>query len=102
MPLNNQDISWLARLARIEINDKENVAAQQQINDFFTLVEKLQAVDTTGVEPLSHPLAVRQALHQPLRQDTVTAKLTDKTRNDYQICAPAVADGFYLVPRVVE
>lgn len=102
MPLNNQDITWLARLARIEISAEENASAQQQINDFFTLVEQIQAVDTNGVEPLSHPLAIRQVLTQRLRPDAVNETITSEQRTAYQACAPAVADGFYLVPRVVE
>ena len=59
------------------------------------MINELQAVDTTGVEPMSHA----QDVVLPLREDKVTE--TDR-HADYQRVAPAVEDGLYLVPRVVE
>lgn len=102
MTLKSKDIDWLARLARIELSPQENAAALEQINQFFFLVEKMRAVDTSGVTPLSHPLTVRGPLAQRLRVDQVTEKTDLATRQDYQKCAIETEDGFYLVPRVVE
>ena len=101
MTLETHHITWLARLSRIAISAEENAAALTQINHFFKLVEQIQTVDTHGIEPLSHPLALNQSLAQPLRED-VSTLIHAKDRDNYQTCAPSTADGFYLVPRVIE
>ncbi len=101
MTLETHHITWLARLSRIAISAEENAAALTQINQFFALVEKIQTVDTHGVEPLSHPFALHQPLAQPLREDVNTFTSAEE-RDNYQACAPSTADGFYLVPRVIE
>jgi aspartyl-tRNA(Asn)/glutamyl-tRNA(Gln) amidotransferase subunit C len=67
----------------------------RDLNRVFGLIESLQAVDVTGVEPMTHALDL--ALR--LRADDVTE--VDR-RDDYQQCAPAVDGGLYLVPRVIE
>ena len=66
-----------------------------QLNDVFGVIEKLQSVDTTGVEPMTHA----RDLVLRLREDVVTE--SDR-RDDYQASAPAVQDGLYLVPQVIE
>lgn len=102
MSLDLKQIDWLAHLARIELSTTEKAAALDQINDFFTLVEKIQAIDTHAVMPLAHPLAVTGPLVQRLRQDEVTESDQVSYRDMYQQCAPETAEGFYLVPKVIE
>lgn len=102
MSLDLKQIDWLAHLARIELSATEKAAALGQINAFFNLVEKIQAVDTDTVMPLAHPLAVTGALAQRLRQDEVTESNQVSSRGTYQQCAPDTAEGFYLVPKVIE
>ena len=64
------------------------------------LVEQMRAIDTSGVEPLSHPIAaIEPALALRLREDAVTES---NRRDDYQQPAPATQDGLYLVPKVIE
>lgn len=99
MSLELSDVTRLASLARIEISDAEAAQTLQQLNQFFALVEQIQAVDTTGVVPLSHPIATIEELAQPLRADAVTEA---NHREAYQVPAPAVEDGLYLVPKVIE
>lgn len=99
MSLELSDVKRLANLARLEISETEANQVQQQLNQFFALVEQIQAVDTKGIEPLSHPIATITELAQPLREDTVTEP---NRREACQAAAPAVEDGLYLVPRVVE
>ncbi|MCS6766438.1 MAG: Asp-tRNA(Asn)/Glu-tRNA(Gln) amidotransferase subunit GatC [Candidatus Protistobacter heckmanni] len=99
MALNLEDIHKLAHLSRMHIDDAQAETVRGQLNGFFQLVEQMQAVDTDGVEPLSHPIATIQALTQPLRADRATEP---DRRQDYQQCAPATADGLYLVPKVIE
>lgn len=99
MSLELSDVNRLASLARIEISAAEAAQVQQQLNQFFALVEQIQAVDTQGIEPLAHPIATIAELAQPLRDDMVTEP---NRREACQAVAPAVEDGLYLVPRVVE
>ncbi|MGO4332819.1 Asp-tRNA(Asn)/Glu-tRNA(Gln) amidotransferase subunit GatC [Cupriavidus sp. 2TAF22] len=99
MALDLSDVKRIAHLARIEINDDEAGHTLVQLNQFFSLVEQMQAVDTTGVEPLAHPLSTVREMSQRLRDDAVTE--TDR-RDDYQRPAPATEGGLYLVPKVIE
>ena len=62
MALNAQDIARIANLARLELSSTESERMLGQLNDFFGIVEKMQAVDTSGVSPLSHPVAAIQDL----------------------------------------
>lgn len=95
MALSAQDVQRIATLARIELSDAELPQLLDELNAVFTLIGKLQAVDTSGVEPMAHA----QASQLRLRPDVVTE--LDR-RDDYQQVAPAVEAGLYLVPRVIE
>jgi aspartyl-tRNA(Asn)/glutamyl-tRNA(Gln) amidotransferase subunit C len=95
MALSHQDILHIARLARIRVSEDEAEAARGQLNNIFGLIEQMQAVDTAGVEPMSHALDVAQRL----REDKVTES---DLRDKFQAVAPAVENGLYLVPRVIE
>ena len=70
-----------------------------QMNNFFGIVEKMQAVDTTGITPLSHPVAAIQDIALRLRDDVVSEP---NNREANQKSAPAVEKGYFLVPRVIE
>ena len=70
-----------------------------QLNDFFTIVEKMRAVDTTGLEPMAHPMAVLQDVVLRLRDDVVSEP---DQREANQRSAPAVERGLFLVPKVIE
>jgi len=95
MSLSVADVRRIARLARLALSDEEAVAAQAKLGSVFGLIEQLQAVDTEGVEPMTHP----QPMTLRLRADEVTE--SDR-RADFQAVAPAVEQGLYLVPRVIE
>jgi aspartyl-tRNA(Asn)/glutamyl-tRNA(Gln) amidotransferase subunit C len=95
MSLSHDQIRRIARLARIAIGDQESVEVLDRLNQVLGLIDQLQAVDTAGIEPMSHALD----LIQPLRPDAVTE--TDQ-RDRYQQGAPAVEGGLYLVPKVIE
>lgn len=82
------------------MTDEHAETALAELNGIFALAEQMQAVDTTGVEPLSQPLAaIMDSLPLRLREDAVTEA---NLRADYQQCAPASQDGLYLVPKVIE
>ena len=99
MALTPQDVSRIAHLARLELDAAEQAAMLTQLNEFFRVVEQMSAVDTGGIEPLYTPLSAVQAVSLRLREDVVTE--TD-ARTLNQRSAPAVEDGLFLVPKVIE
>lgn len=99
MALTAQDIARIAHLARLELNPEESERMQSQINGFFDIVEKMRAVDTAGVEPLSHPVAAVEDVRLRLREDAATEG-NDREAN--MRSAPAAEKGLFLVPKVIE
>ena len=95
MSLNIADVKRIAHLARIEVSDLEAESYLAKLSGILGLIEQMQAVDTTGITPMSHS----QDLTQRLREDIVTE--TDQ-RELFQSVAPAVENGLYLVPKVIE
>ena len=95
MSLTPDDIRRLARLARIAVEPEESHTVLERLNRMLGLVDQMRRVDTQGIEPMAHALDVSQRL----RPDEVTE--TDG-RAAYQSVAPAVEDGLYLVPKVIE
>ncbi len=99
MSLSDDQVRRLARLARIGIRPEESAAAIDRLNRVLGLIDQLKAVDTAGIEPMAHPLDAQLPQGQRLRPDEVTDK---DQRELYQAVAPAVQDGLYLVPKVLE
>jgi aspartyl-tRNA(Asn)/glutamyl-tRNA(Gln) amidotransferase subunit C len=100
MSLSLSDVKHIADLAQLELSDAQADKTLAQLNGIFELVNQMSAIDTTGIEPLSHPIAALMPdLALRLREDQVTEP---DRRNDYQKPAPATQDGLYLVPRVIE
>ncbi|HVK95255.1 MAG TPA: Asp-tRNA(Asn)/Glu-tRNA(Gln) amidotransferase subunit GatC [Noviherbaspirillum sp.] len=100
MSLDLSDVKRLARLAQLDLNEEQASHTLDKLNGIFALVEQMRAVDTSGVEPLNHPIAAYQddvALR--LREDQVTEP---NRRDEYQQVAPLTQDGLYLVPKVIE
>jgi aspartyl-tRNA(Asn)/glutamyl-tRNA(Gln) amidotransferase subunit C len=95
MSLSDDQIRRLARLARIALQPGETGEVGKRLNRILSLVDEMQAVDTAGIEPMSHALD----LVQRLRADEVTE--TDRRELDQSV-APAVEEGLYLVPKVIE
>ena len=95
MALENSDIEKLATLARININDEMKTEVAGKISDILTMIDDMQAVDTSGIEPMANSLDATQRL----REDIVTE--SDK-REQLQAVAPATEDGLYLVPKVID
>lgn len=100
MSLVLSDVKRLAVLAQLELTEEQAAQTLTKLNGIFALVEQMKAVDTTGVAPLSQPIAAYNPdLALRLRDDAVTEP---NRRNDYQKPAPATQDGLYLVPKVIE
>jgi aspartyl-tRNA(Asn)/glutamyl-tRNA(Gln) amidotransferase subunit C len=95
MTFSLDDVIRIAHLARIDVDAETARDVRGKLDAIFGLIDALQAVDTTGVAPMAHA----QDVTLPLRDDVVT----DVDRHAvYQAAAPAVADGLYLVPKVIE
>ena len=99
MALTPPDVARIAHLARLELAPAEAASMLTQLNGFFAIVEQMSVVDTQGIEPLYTPLSAVGEVALRLRDDVV-----DDTpdRQAHQASAPAVRDGLYLVPRVLE
>ena len=95
MSLSEDDVAKIAQLARLAIEPREPESLVREVSKLLDLVVQMDAVDTTGVSQMAHPLEMSQ---RP-REDVVT----DEDRRDlYQAGAPAVENGLFLVPKVIE
>ncbi len=97
--IGTEEIRRLALLARIDLTPAEADRTRAQLNNIFSLVVQLQAVDTAGVEPLCHPIAMIEEMTLRLRPDVITE--TDQ-RVANMANAPAQGNGLFLVPKVLE
>jgi aspartyl-tRNA(Asn)/glutamyl-tRNA(Gln) amidotransferase subunit C len=95
MPLLDQDLQRIAHLARLAIRVDDIEPFRISLNTILELVSHLQAVDTQGVEPMAHPFDAVQRL----RADEISET---NHRDEYQKIAPAIKDGLFLVPKVID
>ncbi|MEA3639014.1 MAG: Asp-tRNA(Asn)/Glu-tRNA(Gln) amidotransferase subunit GatC [Lamprobacter sp.] len=95
MALDTSDVAKIAHLARLAVSDGELDHFSTELSSILDLVEQMSAIDTTGVEPMAHPLRMAQRL----RPDRVTEA---NNRDSFQQIAPQTEDGLYLVPKVIE
>ena len=95
MALGPSDIEKIAHLARLAIDPADIDAYARDLSEILDFVDQLEAVDTHEVTPMAHPLDMPQRL----REDEVTEP---DRREHFQAIAPAVENGLYLVPRVIE
>ena len=95
MALTLDDVKRVAHLARIEISDAGAESVLRDLLNIFKLIEQMQAVDVSGIEPMSHA----QDVVLRLREDAVTESDQHAL---FQSVAPQVEAGLYLVPKVIE
>jgi aspartyl-tRNA(Asn)/glutamyl-tRNA(Gln) amidotransferase subunit C len=95
MSLSPEEVRAVAHLAQLALDEQRIPDYSRDLSRIFDLVEQMQAVDTASVEPMAHPLDMAQRL----RPDEITEP---DQRERFQAIAPAVEDGVYLVPRVIE
>lgn len=99
MAIDSKEIARVANLARLELRPDETERVLGQLNGFFALVDQMDAVNTTGVEPLAHPAALLGEVALRLRDDIASEP---NQRDASQVSAPAVERGLFLVPKVIE
>ncbi|RPG49982.1 MAG: Asp-tRNA(Asn)/Glu-tRNA(Gln) amidotransferase subunit GatC [Gammaproteobacteria bacterium TMED1] len=95
MKIDNEIVENIAELTQLEIAQEELSVIGDKMSEVLALVEEMQAVDTSGIEPVSNPLDVTQTL----RPDIVTS---EDNREIYQSFAPETRNGLYLVPKVID
>jgi len=95
MALDKSDVDKIAHLARINIDPEDTQKYLNNLTSILDLVDQMQAIDTDNVEPLSHPLDAIQRL----RADDVSE---ENQRELLQSVAPAVEEGLFLVPKVID
>ncbi len=95
MSISPTAIQHVARLARLRLEESEATAFASQLTGILEHFAAMSALDTTDIEPLAHPIETLGRL-----RDDVVTELVD--REAFQACAPAVDDGYYLVPKVIE
>lgn len=95
MSLGPDDVKQIAHLARLQIDEQNIDGYASSLSNILDMVEQMNEVDTTDVQPMAHPMDVAQRL----RADEV---LEENQRDAFQAIAPKTEDGLYLVPRVIE
>jgi aspartyl-tRNA(Asn)/glutamyl-tRNA(Gln) amidotransferase subunit C len=95
MSIDRSDVERIAHLARLNLNEQDIPAYTENLSSILNLVDEMQQINTDGVEPLAHPLDAVQRL----RADEVTEL---NQRDKLQAVAPAVEEGLFLVPKVIE
>ena len=92
--LTADDVRKVAKLARLEFSEAELAQFTEQLGNIVNFVEQLSAVDTTGVEPLAHPLDVHSVLRADVQRDGLS-------REQALANSPEHDDEFFLVPPVM-
>lgn len=95
MALDHNTIHNIARLARLKIDDTDVEKYCSEISNILDLVAQMDAVDTDGIEPMTHPFDATLRL----RTDEVTQS---NERDKFQAIAPSIERGLYLVPKVID
>ena len=88
-----KDTQHVAKLARLELTAEEQENYTKQLGSILSYVEKLNEVDTTGVEPMAHSVKISNVM----REDVV---VQDFTREEMLKNAPCEEDGFFKVPKI--
>lgn len=94
MAVTINDVEYIAKLARLEVSAEEKAKLMHQLNEILAYIEKLNELDTSGVEPLSHVIELKNVF----REDAVIPSLTpeEALKN-----APARTEKFFRVPKVI-
>ena len=95
MSLTPDQVKQVAHLARLELKPEQIEPMARQLSNILDMVGQLAKAETASTPPMAHPLDMAQRL----RADAVTE---DNRRETFQAHAPAVKDGLYLVPKVIE
>ncbi len=99
MSLTLTDVQKIARLSQLNLSADETEQTLTQLNTIFGLIDQMGQVDTSGIAPLMHPIAMIQEMNQRLRTDAVSEP---NNREANMANAPQADQGLFLVPKVIE
>jgi len=74
MKITAAEVERIARLAKLEFNDQERKRIRRDLSRILEYMEKLNDIDTTGVEPLSHPLELTNVMREDSEETSLSAK----------------------------
>ena len=95
MKISEEILNNISSLSKIRIDEKIKSDLVKDLESILEMVEEMNKIDTSGIEPMSHPLEDADNL----RKDIATNEIK---RDEYQKSAPQTDDGFYLTPKVIE
>ncbi|MHC5034764.1 MAG: Asp-tRNA(Asn)/Glu-tRNA(Gln) amidotransferase subunit GatC [Planctomycetota bacterium] len=95
MPITREQVEYVAHLSRLELSEGEKEKFAGQLGEILGYMEKLNELDTEGIEPMVHGIEG----HQPVRQDEVGTSLP---RGEALANAPESSEGCFKVPRIIE
>lgn len=95
MKISLREVEYVANLARLEITEKEKAKFTAQLNDILLYIDKLNELDTKGVEPMSHAISVINAFREDKVMDSVGTQQTLAN-------APDARGDFFRVPKVID
>lgn len=95
MKITKEEVEYVAHLARLDFSEDEKVKFTSQLNDILMYMDKLNEVDTAGIEPMSHAIALENAFRDDTAQDSLSHDLSLSN-------APEARGPFFRVPKVVE
>jgi aspartyl-tRNA(Asn)/glutamyl-tRNA(Gln) amidotransferase subunit C len=93
--ISSKEVEYVAHLARLEISGGEKEKLTSQLNDILLYIDKLNELDTKGVEPMSHAMAVTNAFREDKVLDSIGTEATLAN-------APDARGEFFRVPKVIE
>ena len=94
MALSEKDVQYVAKLARLEVTDQEVAKYTQQLANILEYVEQLNKLDTSNVEPLTHPLDMKNVFSE----DVVVPSMTQA---DVLSNGPEIQSGHFKVPKIM-
>ncbi len=95
MSLDKEEIEKIAWLARLALDEDDILNYSRDLTNILSMIEQMNAIDTKNIEPLAHPLEINARLRDDAINET-------NQREKFQKLAPAVENGHYLVPKVIE
>ncbi len=95
MSLDKEEIEKIAWLARLALDEDDISNYSRDLTNILSMIEQMNAIDTKNIEPLAHPLEINARLRDDAINET-------NQREKFQNIAPAVENGHYIVPKVIE
>lgn len=94
MSVKKEDVLYIASLAKLKFDDSEIEKFTEQFNEILSYIEKLNELDTSNIEPLSHPFETNNVFRNDELKNSVSTE--DALKN-----SPSRTEEFFRVPKVI-